>query len=57
MRGIIATLIALFIALGASVVESAAAANCASGDAALSLTNTDCHWDGEKRGCYPGPTE
>ena len=57
MRGIIATLIALFIALGASIVESAAAENCAIGDAALCLANPDCHWDGEKRGCYPGPAE
>ena len=25
------------------------------GDAALCLAHQNCHWDGEKRGCDPGP--
>ena len=56
MRGIVATLIALLFALGASTVETAAADECMIGDAALCLAaDPNCHWDTEKRGCYPGP--
>ena len=25
------------------------------GDAALCLANPNCHWEADKRGCYPGP--
>ena len=25
------------------------------GDAALCLADPNCHWDGSRRGCYPGP--
>jgi hypothetical protein len=25
------------------------------GDAALCLAHPKCHWDGQRRGCYPGP--
>jgi hypothetical protein len=56
MRGIAALFLALPVALGASLVETAAD-ECAIGDAALCLANPNCHWDGERRGCYPGPAE
>jgi hypothetical protein len=49
-------LIASLPAIAAAVLE-ASAAECATGDAAICLANPNCHWDGEKRGCYPGPGE
>jgi hypothetical protein len=42
------------IAVGA---PGASAGECATGDAAICLADPNCHWDGEKRGCYPGPGE
>src|SRR5262245_14488822 len=57
MRGLVAIVVALPLALAASVVESSAAEECMIGDSALCLANPNCHWDGEKRGCYPGAAE
>jgi hypothetical protein len=57
MHGLVAIVIALTLALGASVVETSAAEECMIGDSALCLANPNCHWDGEKRGCYPGPAQ
>jgi hypothetical protein len=57
MRGILPVFVALLGALGTSIVETAAADECAIGDAALCLANPNCHWDGERRGCYPGAAE
>jgi len=47
---------AVLIAIGSGPFE-AAAAECATGDSAICLSLPNCHWDGEKRGCYPGPGE
>lgn len=56
MRRLIVALIAVPVAIGAGTFKSAAAVNCAIGDSALCLAeDPNCHWDGEKRGCYPGP--
>jgi hypothetical protein len=57
MRGPVAIVIALFLSLAASVVETSAAEECMIGDSALCLANPNCHWDGERRGCFPGPAE
>jgi hypothetical protein len=57
MHGLVAIVIALHLALAASVVEASAAEECMIGDSALCLANPNCHWDGEKRGCYPGPAQ
>jgi hypothetical protein len=57
MRALVALFIALPITLGASGVAMAADEECFIGDSALCLANPKCHWDGEKRGCYPGPAE
>jgi hypothetical protein len=54
MRGIIAALIALPIALGASVAANADDDECKIRDSALCLANPHCHWATDKRGCYPG---
>ena len=56
MRALVALLIALTVGLGTSLVAMAAD-ECAIGDAALCLANPNCHWDGSRRGCYPGPAE
>ena len=55
MRTIVAFFIALAFAPGASIAETAE--KCMIGDAALCLANPDCHWEADKRGCYPGPAE
>jgi hypothetical protein len=57
MHGLVAIVIALTLALAASVVETSAAEECMIGDSALCLANPNCHWDGERRGCYPGPAQ
>ena len=49
MHGLVAFVIALPLALAASVVEASAAEECMIGDSALCLANPNCHWDGEKR--------
>jgi hypothetical protein len=48
-------LIVAFAVLTTISSESPAAEECMIGDAALCLAAPNCHWDGEKRGCYPGP--
>jgi hypothetical protein len=55
MRSMIVALIAVPIAIGAGTLKGAATENCMIGDSALCLADPNCHWDGEKRGCYPGP--
>jgi hypothetical protein len=48
-------LIVAFAVLTTTSSQSPAAEECMIGDAALCLAAPNCHWDGEKRGCYPGP--
>jgi hypothetical protein len=45
---------AVLVAIGAGSFNLAAV-ECPTGDSAICLTLPNCHWDGEKRGCYPGP--
>jgi hypothetical protein len=47
--------IAALVAMGAGTFKIAAAENCMIRDSALCIANSNCHWDGERRGCYPGP--
>jgi hypothetical protein len=54
VRPMIFAVSAVLVMIGAGAFE-AAAAECATGDSALCLADPNCHWDGEKRGCYPGP--
>jgi hypothetical protein len=55
LRRVIVALIALPAAMTTGAFEATAAENCMIGDAAICLSTPGCHWDGEKRGCYPGP--
>ena len=57
MRSLVAFFIAGAVMLGASPVAMAVGEECFIGDSALCLANPNCHWNGEKRGCYPGPAE
>jgi hypothetical protein len=57
LRRMVVALIILPVAIGAGTLKSAAEESCMIGDAALCLAAPNCHWDGEKRGCYPGPGE
>jgi hypothetical protein len=51
MRNVLFALIAACVVL----IAASLAEECAIGDAALCLADPNCHWDGERRGCYPGP--
>jgi hypothetical protein len=55
MRSLIVALIVAPIAMAACSFKSEAAEPCMIGDAALCLADPNCHWDGSRRGCYPGP--
>lgn len=57
MRSLTAVLLATFFFTIADVLQSKAAdQECMIGDAALCLAaSPKCHWDAERRGCYPGP--
>lgn len=48
-------LVVLAATLSVSTQPRAAPDECAIGDSALCLANKNCHWDGTKPGCYPGP--
>ena len=54
MRNMMVALIAVPLALSLGTGASAAE-NCMIGDSALCLADPNCHWDGERRGCFPGP--
>ena len=55
MRSAMFALIAVCVALTVNSVPSLVAEDCMIGDAALCLAHPKCHWDGQRRGCYPGP--
>ncbi|HXG80000.1 MAG TPA: hypothetical protein VNJ31_11780 [Methyloceanibacter sp.] len=54
MRGSIVILTAAMLALAGPAAANAAE-GCMIGDAALCTAEPGCHWDVNKRGCYPGP--
>jgi hypothetical protein len=55
MRNAMFALIAACLALTANAPKISAAEDCMIGDSALCLADPKCHWDGSRRGCYPGP--
>jgi hypothetical protein len=55
MRNALFALITALVVLTAASSRGIAAEDCMIGDAALCLADPKCHWDGERRGCYPGP--
>ena len=55
MRRSIVALIALPLAIAASITTSAAEENCSIRDSSLCLANPNCHWEYQQRGCAPGP--
>jgi hypothetical protein len=57
LRLMIVALIAMRVAIAAGTFEAAAAENCMISDSALCLADPNCHWDGERRGCFPGPAK
>jgi hypothetical protein len=54
MRFLVA-LAALTLTMCAGSLTGIAEEHCMTGDSAICLADPECHWDGEKRGCYPGP--
>jgi hypothetical protein len=57
MRHLAIASIALALVAGTGTPTIAQQDECMIGDAALCLANPNCHWDGGRRGCYPGPAE
>lgn len=55
MRNLVIALTALAATLSLATPASAAQDPCSIRDSALCLANKNCHWDGTKPGCYPGP--
>jgi len=55
MRNMVTALIVLAATLSLGTQARAAPENCSIRDSALCLANKNCHWDGEKGGCEPGP--
>ena len=55
MRSMIFGLVVGLAALGAGASKGAAEETCSIRDSALCLANPNCHWEYQKRGCYPGP--
>jgi hypothetical protein len=55
MRNTTIALIVLTVMLGLNTDAHAAPDECSIRDSAMCLANKNCHWDGSKPGCYPGP--
>jgi hypothetical protein len=55
MRKSIMALLCLVGALTVVPLANAASDECSIRDSAMCLANKNCHWDGSKPGCYPGP--
>ena len=55
MRRIMLTLVAALGALTLGAVAAGAVENCRTGDSALCVSDPNCHWDFQRRGCYEGP--
>jgi len=55
MRSLVIALIALAATLNLGTEGRAAPDECSIRDSAMCLANKNCHWDGSKPGCYPGP--
>jgi hypothetical protein len=55
MRNLAMALLAQVSMLGLTLSAGAAPDECSIRDSAMCLANKNCHWDGTKPGCYPGP--
>lgn len=54
MRHLSASLIAALAVLAAGTVEASAVEGCRTGDSAICISDPNCHWNAERRGCYEG---
>ena len=57
MRRPSVTLIAALVALGAGIHSASAVEGCRTGDSAICISDPNCHWNAERRGCYEGAPE
>jgi hypothetical protein len=55
MRSLVIALIALSVTLILGTPARAQQDECSIRDSAMCLAIKNCHWDGSKPGCYPGP--
>jgi hypothetical protein len=47
-------LLAAFAMTALAPLSAMAVENCRTGDSAICLSDPNCHWDFERRGCYEG---
>jgi len=55
MRNMVIVLVTAAATLSLGTHARAAQDECSIRDSAMCLANKNCHWDGSKPGCYPGP--
>ena len=55
MRRVVFPVLAGLVSIGVAGSKASAAEECSIRDSAMCLANKNCHWDGTKPGCYPGP--
>ena len=57
MRRLSITLIAALAVLAAGTSRPPAVEGCRTGDSAICISDPNCHWNAERRGCYEGAPE
>ena len=55
MRAVVFPILVGLVLVAAAYADAPAADECSIRDSAMCLANKNCHWDGTKPGCYPGP--
>ena len=55
MRPVVLPILVGLVLLGVAYGSALAVEECSIRDSALCLANKNCHWDGPRAGCYPGP--
>jgi hypothetical protein len=54
MRPIVVTLIFALAGTCAGTLAAPAVEGCRTGDSAICISDPNCHWNPERRGCYEG---
>ena len=54
MRRLSIILVAALTSLAVGAFVAAAVEGCRTGDSAICISDPNCHWDYERRGCYEG---
>lgn len=54
MRRLSLIIVSALISLAAGAFAAAAVEGCRTGDSAICISDPNCHWNPERRGCYEG---